>query len=107
MSSDPLRIAIAGELRLAVGVLPAVPRKTTFNQVTSGFSEDNNLSSQAFMLSYLMALERRHAFTLLDMSTVDQYGGSGLDFSDGVHLRTPGMDRLMNKVLQETGGTIP
>jgi lysophospholipase L1-like esterase len=62
---------------------------------------------QRELIAYLTTLERRYAFTLVDMSTVDRYGGSGVDFSDGVHLRTAGMERMMNKVLQETGGAIP
>lgn len=59
------------------------------------------------VLAYLAALQKRYDFKVVDMSTVDKYGGSGHDFRDGVHLRTSGMERMMKKVLEQTGGTIP
>ena len=59
------------------------------------------------VLAYLAAMQKRYDFKVVDMSTVDKYGGSGRDFMDGVHLRTPGMERMIKKVLEQTGGTIP
>jgi hypothetical protein len=59
------------------------------------------------VLAYLATLQKRYDFTVVDMNSVDKYGGSGRDFLDGVHLRTSGMERMMNKVLRQTGGTVP
>jgi hypothetical protein len=59
------------------------------------------------VLAYLGAMQKRYHFKVIDMSTVDKYGGSSRDFQDGVHLRTPGMQRMLKKVFEQTGGTIP
>jgi hypothetical protein len=59
------------------------------------------------VLAYLAAQQKLNDFKVIDFSTIDKYGGSSADFQDGVHLRTAGMERLMKKVLQRTGGTIP
>ncbi len=59
------------------------------------------------VIAYLTSMQERYDFKVVDMSSVDKYGGSARDFQDGVHLRTSGMERMMEKVLRHTGGTIP
>ena len=59
------------------------------------------------VLAYLASQQERYDFTVVDMSSIDKYGGSGSDFQDGVHLRSTAMERLIEKVMEETGGSIP
>jgi hypothetical protein len=55
------------------------------------------------VVDYLATLHTAYDFSVVDMTSLSSYGGSATGFIDGVHLRTPEMNKMMAKVLEIAG----
>jgi hypothetical protein len=58
------------------------------------------------VLAYLRALQAHYRFVVLDMTTVESFGGSPGGFYDGVHMLVPNMHRLLDAVLARSGNAL-
>lgn len=55
------------------------------------------------VVDYLTSLQSTYDFSVVDMTSLSSYGGSPTGFIDGVHLRTPEMQKMIAKVLEIAG----
>jgi hypothetical protein len=58
------------------------------------------------VVDYLASLHGTYDFTVVDMTSLSSYGGSPTGFIDGVHLRTPEMQKMIAKVLEIAGNQL-
>jgi hypothetical protein len=58
------------------------------------------------VVDYLATLHGTYDFTVVDMTSLSSYGGSPTGFIDGVHLRTPEIQKMIAKVLEIAGNQL-